>query len=76
MKTKTILEKLEYIGSKKFLTIKRWNDDWKHWRAGIEWNSEDDVEFVCERPTLEECLDDIIDFIDGKSIAEIYNKNK
>ncbi len=66
METKTFKEKLNYIGSKKMLRVERWKDKYGHWRAGIEWYGKDKFEFVCKKPTLEECLDLIIKFMDGK----------
>lgn len=58
------LEQLIFkIGSSKMLRIERWRDDGKYWRAGIEWYSQDDYEFICEYPTLLECLKKIYEFI-------------
>lgn len=55
------------IGSQKMLRVERWKDQWKHWRAGIEWYGEGQYEFLCEYPTLLECLEKIKEFLDGKS---------
>lgn len=54
------------IGSQKMLRVERWKDEWKHWRAGVEWYGENEYEFICEYPTLLECLEKIKDFLDGK----------
>lgn len=59
-------EKIEKIASIKMLRIERWRDSYKHWRVGIEWYGENEYEFVCEYPTLDECLDKIIWYIDNK----------
>lgn len=63
-------EKLEYIGSKKMLRVERWRkepntvDGLGAWRAGIEWYSEDKYIFICEYPSLEQCLDAIIKYME------------
>jgi hypothetical protein len=59
----TVEELVEYIGSRKVLRVERWRDEHKHWRAGIEWFSEDRYEYVCEMPTLKECLMKIYDHL-------------
>jgi len=57
----TVEEMIEKIASFKMLRIERWRDKWGHWRAGIEWYSEDEYEFLCEKPTLKECLECILE---------------
>jgi len=60
-----LIEKLtKEIGSKYMLRIERWKDEYKHWRAGLDWYGENDYTFICEKPTLEECLLLIKEFID------------
>jgi len=66
LETKTLEEKIIEIGSVKALRVERWRDEYKHWRAGIEWYGEGDYEFLVEQPTLEKCLDIIIRYLDGK----------
>lgn len=61
---RTTLEKIEYIGSKKMLRLEQWRNPLGAWRAGIEWYSEDRVEFMCECDTLDKCLDKIILYMD------------
>lgn len=55
---------IHQIGEKKSLRIEQWRDEWKHWRAGIEWYGENDYQFICEYPTLVECLRKIKEFMD------------
>ncbi len=61
------------IGSLKQLRVEQWRG--KHrdtinfvgaWRAGIEWYGEDSYEFICEYPTLLECLKKIDEFMSQK----------
>lgn len=54
---------IKWISSEKMLRIERWRDEYKHWRAGIEWYSEDRYEFIVEKPTLLECLQAIRDYM-------------
>ncbi len=61
-----IKEKITYIASKKSLRIEQWRDGHGHWRAGIEWYDQDNFEFICEKHTLEECLDMIIEHMKDK----------
>ncbi len=49
---------IEEIGAKKSLRIEQWHNG-DGWRAGIEWYAENDFEFICEKPTLLECLQTI-----------------
>lgn len=55
----TFQEKIEYISSKRVLRIEKWRGQ-NAWRAGIDWYSEKDFNFVCEQPTLEGCIDFLI----------------
>lgn len=50
---------VEEIASRKSLRIEKWRDKAGHWRAGVEWFSEDNYDFICEKPTLLECLETI-----------------
>jgi hypothetical protein len=60
----TFQEKVDYISTRKMLRLERWrNDEAKHYRGGIEWY-ENKFEFICEQPTLEQCLDMIIEYMD------------
>ena len=60
----TLEEKISFISTKHMLTIKQWDDKWKHYRVGINWNYKTgDVEFLIERPTLEMAIDDVIEVI-------------
>lgn len=45
------------------ITIIQWQDDYKHWRLGLDWKNEDQYFFICEKPTVEECLDCAIEYI-------------
>lgn len=66
MENLTLEQKIEYIGSKKMLRLEQWRDEHGAWRAGIEWYSSDRYEFICEKPTLDECLDLIIQYMRGE----------
>lgn len=76
---KTLEQKIDFIGTQKMLRIERWRDkenreQYMSWRAGIEWYSQDLYEFICEYPTINECLDKIIDYMNSKK--GIANRNK
>lgn len=45
------------------ITLIRWNDEYKHWRLGLDWKSKNDYYFICEKPTVDECLDCAIAYI-------------
>lgn len=62
----TFEEKVKFIGSKYVLRVEMWRDGSQSWRAGIDWFGEDMFEFICEQPTLDECLDLIIKYINGE----------
>ena len=59
-------EKFEKLSRYK-ITLRQWKDEWKHWRLGLDWNSETDYEFLCEKPTVEECLDCAISYLEIKT---------
>lgn len=47
------------------LRIDQWRQDHKHWRVGIDWYNAEDFVYICEFPTLSECLVSIIDYINA-----------
>ena len=51
--------------SKYKITLIRWDDEWKHWRLGLNWEGENNYEFICEKPTIDECLDLAIKYKEG-----------
>ena len=61
----TMNEKLYKLSQYK-ITLIRWKDEWKHWRLGLDWNSEDDFFFVVEKPTINECLNEALNYINNK----------
>lgn len=65
IKTKNTIDKIDYIGSRKMLRVEKWRVENGHWRTGIEWYGEDRFEFICEKPTIDECLDLILDYMCG-----------
>ena len=70
----TTIEKIEYIGSKKMLRMERWRNPLGAWRVGIEWYSEDRVEFMCEHDSLDTCLNKMILWIDTPAKERKGNK--
>ncbi len=58
-------EKFNKLG-KYEITLVQWQDKWQHWRLGLDWKSEDDYEFICEKPTIEECLDLAIKYVEER----------
>ena len=56
MGEKTVEEMVVEIGSKAVLRIEQWRDKFGNWRCGVNWFSEDRYDFICEKPTLKECL--------------------
>lgn len=69
---KTIIEsyplerKISLLSTKYFLTIKQWDDKYRHWRVGINWDyKKGEVEtFLLEQPLLEQALNKIFIFLD------------
>lgn len=45
------------------ITLIRWDDDWKHWRLGLDWKNENDYEYLVERPTVAECVKYAIEYV-------------
>lgn len=74
----TLEEKISYVSTKHMLTISQWDDDFKHYRVGINWDYKNgDVEFLVERPTLEMALDEIIEVMNvGFNKWSILNKER
>ena len=58
-------DKFDKLG-KYEVTLIQWQDEWKHWRLGLDWKNDQEYEFVCEYPTIEECLDCAIAYINKK----------
>ena len=72
---KTAEEKIRHIASKKMLRIEQWRDGSGSWRAGIEWYSDERLEYMCECPTLDDCLDLIIAYMyNDKKFIKDYEK--
>lgn len=55
-------DKFDKLG-KYEITLRKWDDEWGHWRLGLEWEGENRYEFICEKPTIEECLDMAIKYV-------------
>jgi len=64
-------DKFDKLGKYK-ITLIKWNDEWGHWRMWIDNRNDDkdsdddESEFICEKPTVEECLDSAIAYINKK----------
>ena len=77
MNNMTIEEKISYVSTRHMLTIKQWDDDYRHYRVGINWDYKTgDVEFLIERPTLEMALDDVIEVINVGYKKWVINNEK
>lgn len=55
-------EKFKKLGMYE-ITLIQWQDDYKHWRLGLDWKDENQYFFICEKTTIEECLDCAIEYI-------------
>ena len=53
---KTVEEYLQILGNCYSVTVIQWRDHWGHWRAGLNWYSEEQLIFIVEKPTLQEAL--------------------
>lgn len=62
-KSTQCLESIMNAAENNVLRIERWRDEYKHWRVGINWFSEDEFDFVVEKPTLEECMLAVDEFL-------------
>jgi len=51
----TLQELIETLGSKYMVRIEKWKDG-SAWRVGLDWYSEDNYLFLCEKPTLIEAI--------------------
>ena len=60
----TIQEKFNALGAYKITLIQR-KDEWKHWRLWLNRENENDYEYIVEKPTIEECLDCAIEYINS-----------
>ena len=52
-----------YLLSKYRITLIRWDDEWGHWRLGLNWNGKDDYFYIVEMPTIKECIDEAVNFV-------------
>lgn len=55
-------EKFAQLG-KYEITLIQWQEEPNHWRLGLDWKSADVYEFICEQPTIEQCLDMAIKYL-------------
>lgn len=60
----TIQEKFNKLWKYEITLIQR-QDERKHWRLWLDWKNEDTYLYICEKPTIEECLDMAIEFIEN-----------
>lgn len=61
---KTVEDKLTFFGSLGYeITLVQWQDEHKHWRLGLDWKDKDNYFYICEMPTIEECVDRALLFI-------------
>ena len=68
---------IDQIGSLKSLRIEKWREKQGYWRAGIEWYGENEYEYICEYPTLIECLRSINKYLDLPDLSgEIVGKKQ
>lgn len=56
--------KFDQLGAYRITLIQRPTS--KHWRLWLNWRSEYNYLYLCEYPTIDECLDSAIDFISKK----------
>jgi len=69
------METKYYKLDKYAIKLVRWNDEYGNWRLGLNWNSENDFVYICEKPTVEECLDSAIEYVEnlkGEIDKKIY----
>lgn len=60
------LEVIKEIAGRDTLRIEQWKDEYKHWRVGVNWFDKDRYDYIVEKPTLEECLENVLDFYKSK----------
>lgn len=56
------MEKLFEELSQYKITLIRWRDEWGHWRLGLDWNNENDYEYIVEESTIKKCLEKAIEY--------------
>ena len=59
----TIQEKFDKLWGYEIRLMQR-QDEWKHWRLWLKRSSPTDYEYIVEKPTIEECLDRAIEYIE------------
>lgn len=54
------------ISGVKALRIEKWRDTESSYRAGVEWYTGDDYEFIVEKNSIIECLNTIKSYLKGE----------
>lgn len=70
-KNRTLQEKINLLSNYQ-ITLIRWKDNYKHWRLGLDWKDENDYEFICEQPTVHQCLDLAIEYVRTHYPKELF----
>ena len=49
-------EMIEFLKKDYKIRVEQWNDEWGHWRVGLDWFNLEDFEFVVEKEELADAL--------------------
>ena len=47
---------IEFLSGNYSVQCDQWMDEWKAWRVGLNWNSEDEYDYLCEQKELVDAL--------------------
>lgn len=67
----TTLQKIKAISSHGAFRIEQWRDKHGSWRAGFEWYTEEDYEFVCEKKTFNEAVDLVFKYVHHRHVENL-----
>jgi len=51
---------IEYLSTNSTVKMEQWNDEYKYWRVGLNWFSEDDYCYVVEKKELCDALWELV----------------
>lgn len=77
----SIEDKISYLATRYMLTISQWDDKWRSYRVGINWDyhrEDGELEFLVEKPTLDMALNDVMEvaFIGFNEWAKLNQERK
>lgn len=59
----SISQMIEYLNTKYVVRMEQWNDEFKHWRVGLDWLDEDKYVYIVEKPELCDALWEAVKYV-------------